>query len=615
MMRKLLLFAFLLISISKVTAQTNLEINPCLAPFYHGVASGDPLSDRVIIWTRVTPANLGTGSVNVSWKIATDTTMTSIINSGTFVTDQNRDYTVKVDVTGLSANQYYYYQFEASNMKSAIGRTKTAPLVNQGSSRFGVVSCANLEAGFFNVYKVMNLRNDMDAVLCLGDYIYEYEEGGYSPNPAANRHWEPATETTTLSDYRTRYSTYHMDADLRRNHQLFPWVCIWDDHESANDSWKNGAENHNTGEGNWADRENYAKQAYFEWMPIRETGTTDPYQIYRSIPYGNNIDLVMLDTRLHGRDQQAGTSGTVVNSTTRELLGADQRIWMTDNLSQSTAQWKVVAQQVMMAPLSVLGVVINEDQWNGYPAERDRFFNFISTNNIKNVVVLTGDIHSSWASDLPKSGYNASTGANSVGVEFVAPSVTSLGTNIPGGPSLVKSFNSHIKYIDFTKHGFVLLDINQQRAQADWFYVSTIDNSSAAYTHGASWLTNNQANHIVSSATPSVAAPFYSTIIAPSVCPVNTVLATTDFSSPKVLSLYPNPSSDFFTIQYTVQDTGNIEVQIIDNTGRIVKKYSSQKHEGIWTERYPTDYLAAGDYYVKIVSQNYSTTQKLIIAR
>jgi alkaline phosphatase D len=616
MMKNFILTAlFFFTALASSNAQSNLDLDPCLLPFYHGVASGDPLTDRVIIWTRVTPANLGADPVSVQWKIATDTTMTNIVNSGTIITDQDKDYTVKVDANKLAPNQYYYYQFEAFNKKSLIGRTKTAPTVNTGSARFGVVSCANLEAGFFNVYKVMNLRNDMDAVLCLGDYIYEYETGGYSPDATTKRFWQPATETTTLADYRSRYSSYRLDPDLRRNHQLFPWICVWDDHETANNSWMHGAENHDASEGDWEDRKGYGKKAYFEWLPIRETGVVDPYQIYRAIPYGNNIDLVMLDTRLHGRDIQAGTTGAVVESPTRELLGSDQRVWMTDELIKSPAQWKIIGQQVMMAPFGAPMAGINEDQWDGYPAERERFFKIITDNKINNVVVLTGDIHSSWGNDLPTKDYIFLTGAGSAGVEFVTPSVTSPGFPASAGVEGIMALNPHMKYIELKQHGFVLLDVNEQRAQADWFYVPAINTQSNAFTYGASWLTKDKDNHLTKGTAASVASSAYAAVTLPSICPENVSLSVTDFSTINVLSLYPNPSSDFFSIQYNLEDVGQVEVQIIDNVGRLVKNYSSRKESGVWTERYPTENLVEGVYFVKIVSQNNSTIQKLLIKR
>jgi alkaline phosphatase D len=495
MFKHLFLILFYLIATNSFAQILNRQValEPCLQPFYHGVASGDPMSDRVIIWTRVTPDTTHNGGpILVSWKMSTDTSMQNIVASGSTLTDASKDYTVKVDVAGLQPSKFYFYEFIALGKNSVVGRTRTAPSGDADSVRFAVVSCANYEAGFFNVYKVIKNRNDIDAVICLGDYIYEYETGGYAPNANANRTWEPANEILTLTDYRTRYSTYHLDEDLRKLHQQFPFIVVWDDHESANDSWKDGAQNHQPNEGSWAIRKSNAKQAFFEWLPIRQTGPqNDPYQIFRNIQYGDLLELIMLDTRLHGRDQQAGTTGSIVNDPNRQLLGTDQFTWLGNRLSNTNARWKILAQQVMMAPLQVGGTAFNGDQWDGYPAERTRVYNHIIQNNINNVVVITGDIHSSWANDLPLPSYNSSTGAGSVGVEFVTPSVTSPGLNIPGGASVIQLANSHVKFCNLNQKGFILLDVNKNRTQADWFFVSTIDQPSSAFTHARSHYVNN----------------------------------------------------------------------------------------------------------------------------
>lgn len=606
-MKKITLFlAFM--SFALGFSQSNLTLDPCLKPFYHGIASGDPLKDRVIIWTRVTPDDISNITIAGTWKIATDNQMSNVITSGTFTTDTSKDFTVKIDVTGLQAQTYYYYQFYTGGIGSPIGRTKTAPGDTTTNARFGVVSCANLEAGFFNVYKAMNIRNDVDAVLCLGDYIYEYETGGYSPNTATQRFWQPATETITLADYRARYSVYHLDPDLRRNHQLYPWIPIWDDHETANDSWKDGAENHNTGEGNWQDRKNEGRQAYFEWLPIRQTNPSDPYQIYREITYGKTIDLIMLDTRLEGRDEQIGTTGTSVNSTTRKMISDAQKIWMDDKLLNTTSKWKFLVQQVMMAPIKLLGIPFNEDQWNGYPAERNNLSNFIVNNNINNFVVLTGDIHSSWANDLPLSNYSSSTGAGSWGVEFVTPSVTS-----PGGAVGFLS-GSFIKYSEGSKKGFIILDVTSPKVQADWYYVNTIDTSSSTHQVGASWYVLDTEKHLRQATNPILASTAITNVIQPDLC-FTQVLSTNQISENiKILSLYPNPSDAFFTIHYNLDQSGTVNLKIIDLTGKEIKNFTTSKHSGIWTERYPTDDIPNGNYIVTITSDNSMTTQKLIIS-
>ncbi len=269
-----------------VTAQTSITPLDCVPPFYHNVASGDPLSDRVIIWTRVTPTDF-TLPVSVDYRVATDTGMVNVVAQGTVVTDAAVDFTVKVDATGLQPNTVYYYEFKAFGNFSPRGRTKTAPLevTSTDSLRFAVVSCANLEAGFFNAYEVIAERNDVEAILMLGDYIYEYEEGGYAPNANVDRVFDPTHEILTLDDYRLRYSVYHMDQALQKLHQNFPWICVWDDHESANDSYEFGAENHNSGEGLWIQRKAAAQTAFFEWLPIRPKAASN-FEIFRKFKSG-----------------------------------------------------------------------------------------------------------------------------------------------------------------------------------------------------------------------------------------------------------------------------------------------------------------------------------------
>lgn len=563
-----------------LNAQTlrNTSLESCLAPFYHGVASGDPMHDKVIIWTRVTPDTVSADPVLVSWQMATDTGMTAIVKSGNIITGNTIDYTVKADVTGLNANTWYYYEFTCNGKKSPRGRTRTTPLNNADSLRFAIVSCANLEAGYFNAYKVLLNRADFDAVICLGDYIYEYESGGYSPNTAANRQWLPSNEIISLSDYRQRYSTYHLDEDLRRLHQQFPFITIWDDHETANDSWMNGAENHTSAsEGPFAVRKANAKQAYFEWLPIRQQiGTTDPLQIFRKLTYGSLVDFIMLDTRLHGRDIQSGTSGATVTSTTRQLLGTDQFTWLGNRLDSSSAQWKIITQQVMLAPLKVFGQAVNGDQWDGYPAERTRVLNHIINHNIKNVVVVTGDIHSSWANDIPTTTYNGTTGAGSAGVEFVGPSVTSPGMSIPLGASAIQAANSHIKYAELSLHGFMIMDINTTRTQTDWYYINTIDQSSSAYTHAKSMYVNQQERFLRS--TNSASMPrnsIYGTMapLCPRIVNVPTSLTSTN-NTIKILNVFPNPAQKELVISFLGQTVNTGKVTFYNAMGQRVYEYA-----------------------------------------
>jgi alkaline phosphatase D len=561
MINKIVPFLFCAIQLS-IFAQSSVTPPECIAPFYHGVASGDPLTDRVIIWTRVTPSDFNQ-QASVEFLVATDTAMNQQVAQGVVVTDASRDFTVKVDVSGLSPDTYYYYEFRYEGAFSQRGRTKTAPEGPVDSLRFAIVSCANLEAGYFNSYRVINERNDVDAVLMLGDYIYEYETGGYSPNPNVDRDFDPANEILSLDDYRLRYSIYHMDEALRELHQNFPWICVWDDHESANDAYKDGAQNHDAGEGDWQVRKLNSQQAFFEWLPIREKAPGNK-EIFRTFKYGDLIDLVMVDTRLHGRDEQQGQTSGNLNDPNRTMLGDDQFQWLKDELVASTAKWKVLGNQVMMAKLTLFGVPINTDAWDGYPVTRQGLYEHILANEIKNFAVITGDIHTSWAFDLKN-------GSDRVGVEFITPSVTSPGSPINVGTALSIE-NPHLKYAELTKKGFVILDVTHEKLQADWYYVATIDEISSANQWEKSYYTNADLSQLVNTSTPTVAAQKYEVAQAPE-CPRS---ATTGFLdlvyAPCIIALYPNPVMNELTFHYAGNLEGQLSVVLTDEKGRELRR-------------------------------------------
>ncbi len=618
-MKKKLFTLALLINALFISSQNRFAaLEPCMKPFYHGVASGDPLTDKVIIWTRVTPDTNQIGNaVSVNWRIATDTGMANIIGSGSVSTDSSLDYTVKVDVSGLQPNTFYFYEFEANGYNSIRGRTKTIPLNNADSLRFAVVSCANYEAGYFNSYASLLQRNDFDGVFAIGDYIYEYENGGYAPNAAANRHWQPANEILTLADYRTRYSTYRLDDDLRKLHQQYPFTIVWDDHEFANDAWMNGAQNHTTAtEGSWAIRKANGKKSFFEWQPIRPivTAPADTFHIYRTFNYGGLVDFIMLDTRIHGRELQSGTTGTVVTSPTRQLLGSDQYTWLCNKLDSSTAKWKVLGQQVMMAPLKVFGQAINGDQWDGYPAQRDSVFNHIINHNIIDVVVITGDIHSSWANDLPTASYNSSTGAGSAGVEFVSPSVTSPGTTIAGGATLVMASNSHIKFADLTQHGYTILDINKKRTQSDWYFVATLDSANPATTYASSYYVNDLQRHLKHATGAAVPRSHIAYVNAP-FCPrPSSTTSLQNYSDNNVLlGFYPNPVYDFLTLQYYNSVSSDVVIKVYDINGKLVQENAEGKMpRGVFKTYVNIQPLQAGSYILQIESASGVIKQKFI---
>jgi alkaline phosphatase D len=301
---------------------------------------------------------------------------------------------------------------------------------------------------------------------------------------------------------------------------------------------------------------------------------------------------------------QAGTSGTTVTATNRQLLGTDQFTWLGNRLSQSTEQWKVIAQQVMIAPLTLFGAALNGDQWDGYPAERNRVLNHILTYNIKDVVVITGDIHSSWANDIPSSNYNGSTGSGSAGVEFVTPSVTSPGMNIPGGASALMLANSHIKFADLSAHGFVMLDINKLRTQADWYFVNTIDSRNSGFSYAKSFKMNHLSRNLELVNAASLPrnsiqgfqlpnCPYYP-YIPPSTAGLNEDV-------PVILSLFPNPASEnlFLNISFPFQE--NSEIFLIDNTGKKIQLKESWKAQAVSSQwMFDIHDLSVGTYILYI---------------
>lgn len=539
--------------------------DPALAPFYHGVASGDALTDKVILWTRVTPDIPGT--LTVEWLIATDTLFTDIVNSGTATTDSSKDYTVKVDATGLQPDTWYYYIFKHEGQNSLIGRTRTLPDGNTERIRLAVASCSNYTSGdYFNAYLSIARRNDIHAVIHLGDYIYEYPGGGLSGEGIPIL---PNTETTTLDKYRARYSTYRLDPSLRRLHQQYPFYTVWDDHETANNSWSGGAENHTQGsEGDWQVRKQAGQQANFEWLPRREKAQGD-FSIYQTFNFGNLADLIMLDTRLEGRDEQASSAGGY-QDTNRTILGTTQRTWLLDELSNSQAKWKIIGQQVMFAPL--IQTTFTNDMWDGYEGDRNRIINHVMNNSIDNVVVLTGDIHSSWANDVPQEGvnYNASTGAGSAFVEFICSSITSGSGGFNLNAQTVQLLAPHVKYLNLTNRGYLVLDIDSNRAQSDWTYVSNIDNAVFTESTPVSWYVNQGERHVREASAPATgyanAAPF---------APLNrdtTNVSVGEISNTLNVTVYPNPFGSAIFIRVNNLHEKNLEVRVYNVLGKLVKE-------------------------------------------
>jgi alkaline phosphatase D len=452
--------------------------------FRHGVASGDPLTDRVMLWTRVTPPDANAISpIDVRWVIAADERLTQVVSRGTTQAPAERDFTVKVDAGDLRPGRTYFYAFDTGGEQSPIGRTKTLP--DEGASRVRIaqVSCSNYPTGYFNVYRCLANRPDLDVVLHLGDYIYEFAQGRYS-DPSLNRTVLPPGETTTLQDYRTRYALYRADVDLQDVHRLHPFIVVWDDHELANNAWARGAGNHRPAQGDWTTRQAAAYRAYLEWMPIRESRTSG-IRLFRSFRFGRLVDLLMLDTRALRDEQVENKDAAVLGDARRTLLGAEQESWLFDTLrgsQQSGTRWRLLGQQILFSPLTPPGTPVqNTDAWDGYPAARERIFDMLAGDRIADVAILTGDIHSSWALDVPRtpwSGYAPGTGAGSRAVEIVAPAVSSppmfSSAQLRDAAKLLLAASGHVKFMDGDSRGYVLLDIGPDRLLADWHFVPTV---------------------------------------------------------------------------------------------------------------------------------------------
>ncbi|EGR2693027.1 alkaline phosphatase D family protein [Vibrio parahaemolyticus] len=522
--------------------------------FEHGVASGDPTQTQVIIWTRVTTT---ASYVDVSWQVASDMEFSNVVQSGVFTTDTGRDFTVKVDVQNLNANSQYYYRFMVGEMMSEVGQTQTLPEDGVEKASMAVVSCANYPAGYFHVYReILNQheQSPFDVVLHLGDYIYEYGAGGYASEDAAALGREPSkgTECITLDDYRKRYAQYRQDADLQALHAKLPMIAVWDDHELANDTWKNGAENHQDDEGSFIDRRAAAAAAWTEWLPVREN-TFSNMLIYRQFSFGNLVNLMMLDTRLVGRDKpldyfslnaptMEAIGGLVAQSRSadRELLGTEQLAWLMKEFNTHDAKWNVLGQQVLMSrmelPSSVMTAMFqlftsteekkteallavntaitgyladpsadpislpyNLDAWDGYYVEREKVYQLAKASS-GNFVCLAGDTHNAWASELKD------VSNNPIGVEFATSSVSSPGLEeyLALDPVAIAQMEytlphlvSELQWADIKQRGFMRVTFTADAAQSTWYLVSTIKDKKYQVTTKSASTTNGTTLDII----------------------------------------------------------------------------------------------------------------------
>jgi alkaline phosphatase D len=508
---------FALAGASAAIAATPATARTFGSGFTHSVASGEPHANRVLLWTRY----VGDGETELEWQVSESADFSRAVSEGKATASPNRDFCAKAIANGLSPNRWYFYRFIAPDgTTSPVGRTRTLPEGPTERFRMAVFSCSNFGFGYFNAYAHAAEANDVDLAVHLGDYIYEYGEDRY-PSPGQvhpDRDLAPETEIVALTDYRLRYATYRADKDLQRLHQVLPMIAVWDDHESTNDSWKDGAENHQPEtEGSWEARKATAKRVYREWMPVSD----EPYAAY---DIGDLATLFRLDTRLEGREEQFSIGDILAGHDNpqamvaalesfrdgryadpqRQLLGAAQNQWLAEGFAASSARgatWQVLIQQVLMGKVSSppgivemlgdnvpefararlmaasmasqAGLPLNMDAWDGYPAARDRVFEAALAADA-NLVVLAGDTHNAWAFDLAHKG-------EAVGTEFGTSSVSSPGfesylSMIPPetmSGALVDA-NAELQWADTAQRGYMMVELRPASATSEYRFVSGV---------------------------------------------------------------------------------------------------------------------------------------------
>ncbi|KZW01038.1 hypothetical protein EXIGLDRAFT_603419 [Exidia glandulosa HHB12029] len=520
-MRLALVSAFVVIAATRYSLATPYARNVAYHSPFESHPQGDPLSTSVLLWTRAAPVS-GTSQPDQSVPICVHfaifdnpTLKGRPLDSGDAFTSWDVDFTVKVDAGNLRPDSWYWYQFSDctnAKTKSPVGRTRTfaspntpAHLVNGGKPlKLAVFSCSNYPFGFFNAYRIASENVSADAFIHLGDYYYEYADGVFGNGHAIGRILPPR-ELATITDYRTRLSIYRTDAGLIEAHQNAPWITVWDDHEVADNTWKAGSTDSNdsvaTGgcafspsQSCFTDRKSVGVRAYHEWLPIRQVAADDKLRIWRNFRIGKLLDLTMLDTRQYDRDVTDDTwnrqlVASLADQPERSMMGFEQEQWFFDRLTKSKqrgAVWRVVGQQVVFSQV-LEGTFFNFDQWDGYRANRQRILDHISQNKIDNVVILSGDSHANWVSDLAfpndTKTYDPHTGRGALGVEFAGTAVSSpsaFGTSItPSAANIISqellALNPELMWSEGSFRGFFVLSITAEKMESSFYALSPGD--------------------------------------------------------------------------------------------------------------------------------------------
>jgi alkaline phosphatase D len=493
-----------------IAASTEWPLNaaPSLAstPFTLGVASGDPLPDRVVIWTRLAPTPLvasrdagleGGGMpperVPVRWEVASDDKLQQVVRSGVATTSPDAAHTVHVDVEGLRPATWYWYRFRVGSWESPIGRTRTAPAAGVVAERLrlGFASCQRWEQGHFTA--LSHLADEgVDLIVHLGDYIYEYGTPERAVRPLVGR------EITTIGDYRARYALYRSDPDLQASHAAAPFVVTWDDHEVDNDYADEHAEDKAPVEG-FLRRRAAAYQAYYEHMPLRRANTPrgPDMPLYRRLDYGRLVQTLVLDTRQYRTPQPCGASRAALCDGARDpratILGEAQERWLLQRLDRSGAVWNVLAQQVMISHIDLSAGPATEypmDKWAGYQADTKTLLEFLARRRPSNPIVLTGDIHSNWVCDVKQDMLRPES--PTVATELVGTSISSGGDGQPI-PERVAAFlpdNPHVRYFN-GQRGYVSCTVTPKEWRADYRIVPFVTKPGAPVSTHASFIVEN----------------------------------------------------------------------------------------------------------------------------
>jgi alkaline phosphatase D len=492
--------------------------------FTHGIASGEPSQGSVLLWTRY----VGNGDIKLTAEISADPDFAGATIAGEVEALVDRDHIAKITVQGLDPNHWYFYRFIAPDgSKSAVGRTRTLPDGPTAKFTIGVVGCANMPFGYFNAYAHAAQNAELDLMVHTGDYLYEYPVGTYpsKDQALAGRTLDPVTEMVQLADYRLRYAAYRKDPDLQRIHQVLPMIAMWDDHEFANDAHADGAENHDSSEGDWEERKRVAERVYREWMPVSDLENGSPrwseYQI------GDLATLFLTESRIVARTKQldlvAALKGQgdiqktlesfrddVWQDPAREMIGVEQEAWLASAMQKSKAsgtKWQVWSQQCVMGELKLpqeatnwvaedapvfakqqlavgamaarIGLPINFDSWDGYPQARERAL-AIAQQADADLIVLSGDSHNAWAFDL-------ATVDGAAGVEFGGHSVTSPGIEsyLTGAKPDVTAkaliaTNPQLQWTDTAHRGYMTVTLTPEKAISTWHFLDSIRAKSIA---------------------------------------------------------------------------------------------------------------------------------------